>query len=154
MKRCVAWVQFKVNPKAPITTAADDKFCDIFPNFMQPIAYFFNESSYSCYLYFCYPLAYRIHYGFDLIIYVPSTIFQLCRDGSSLVEPLLSLAQGHNAVTAVRLAPTATWPRVKYSTIEPLRSLEDSLIKFMRKNLQLHLNYDLMTNFFPFSSLL
>ena len=27
---------------------------------------------------------------FDLILYVPSTIFQLCRDGSSWVEPVLS----------------------------------------------------------------
>ena len=27
---------------------------------------------------------------FDLILYVPSTIFQLYRDGSSWVEPLLS----------------------------------------------------------------
>ena len=27
---------------------------------------------------------------FDLILYVPSTIFQLYRDGSSSVEPLLS----------------------------------------------------------------
>ena len=27
---------------------------------------------------------------FDLIFYVPSTIFQLNRDGSSLVEPVLS----------------------------------------------------------------
>ena len=27
---------------------------------------------------------------FDLILYVPSTIFQLNRDGSSLVEPVLS----------------------------------------------------------------
>ena len=27
---------------------------------------------------------------FDLIFYVPSTIFQLCRDGSSSVEPVLS----------------------------------------------------------------
>ena len=27
---------------------------------------------------------------FDLIIYVPSTIFQLYRDGSSWVEPVLS----------------------------------------------------------------
>ena len=26
---------------------------------------------------------------FDLVIYVPSTIFQLCRDRSSLVEPVL-----------------------------------------------------------------
>ena len=27
---------------------------------------------------------------FDLILYVPSTIFQLNREGSSLVEPVLS----------------------------------------------------------------
>ena len=27
---------------------------------------------------------------FDLILYVPSTISQLCRDGSSWVEPVLS----------------------------------------------------------------
>ena len=27
---------------------------------------------------------------FDLILYVPSTIFQLCRDRSSWVEPVLS----------------------------------------------------------------
>ena len=27
---------------------------------------------------------------FDLILYIPSTIFQLCRDGSSWVEPVLS----------------------------------------------------------------
>ena len=49
-------------------------------------------------------------------------VFQLCRDGPSLVEPVLSsglpwlnqylarinvLAQGHNAVTPVRLEPMA-----------------------------------------------
>ena len=28
---------------------------------------------------------------FHLILYVPSTIFQLCRDGSSWVEPVLTL---------------------------------------------------------------
>ena len=27
---------------------------------------------------------------FDLILYIPSAIFQLCRDGSSWVEPVLS----------------------------------------------------------------
>ena len=27
---------------------------------------------------------------FYLILYIPSTIFQLCRDGSSCVEPVLS----------------------------------------------------------------
>ena len=27
---------------------------------------------------------------FDLILYIPSTIFQLCKDGSSWVEPVLS----------------------------------------------------------------
>ena len=31
-----------------------------------------------------------IHFLFDFILYVPSTIFQLNRDGSSWVEPVLS----------------------------------------------------------------
>ena len=64
---------------------------------------------------------------FDLILYVPSTIFQLNRDGSSWVEPVLSydkcvLLKDHNAVTPVRLKPVASWSRVKHSTTEPLRS--------------------------------
>ena len=47
---------------------------------------------------------------FDLILYVPSSIFQLNRDGSSWVEPVLSydkcvLLKDHNAVTPVRLEP-------------------------------------------------
>ena len=49
-------------------------------------------------------------------------------DGSSLVEPVLSydkcvLLKDHNAVTQVRLEPTALRSRVKHSTTEPLRSL-------------------------------
>ena len=38
------------------------------------------------------PLLYRLFLDhlFDLILYVPSTIFQLNRDGSSCVEPVLS----------------------------------------------------------------
>ena len=49
----------------------------------------------------------------DLILYVPSTIFHLNRDGSSLVEPVLSsdkcaLLKDHNAVTPVRLEPAAS----------------------------------------------
>ena len=65
---------------------------------------------------------------FDLILYVPSTIFQLNRDGSSWVEPVLSwdkcvLLKDHNAVKLVRLEPTALWSRMKHSTTEPLRSL-------------------------------
>ena len=49
---------------------------------------------------------------FDLILYVPSTIFQLNRDGSSWVEPVLSydkcdLRNDHSAGTLVRLEPPA-----------------------------------------------
>ena len=63
-----------------------------------------------------------------LILYVPSTIFQLNRDGSSWVEPVLSLdkcvlLKDHNAVTPVRLEPAAPLFRVKHSTTEPLPSL-------------------------------
>ena len=65
---------------------------------------------------------------FDLILYIPSTIFQLYRDGSSWVEPVLSydkcvLLKDHNAVTPVRLEPATLRSRVKHSTTEPLRSL-------------------------------
>ena len=65
---------------------------------------------------------------FDLILYVPSTIFQFNRDGSSWVEPVLSLdkcalLKDHNAATPVRLETAAPRSRVKHSTTEPLRSL-------------------------------
>ena len=65
---------------------------------------------------------------FDLILYVPSTIFQLNRDGSSWVKPVLSydkcaLLKAHNAVTPVRLEPAASRSRVKHSTTEPPRYL-------------------------------
>ena len=60
---------------------------------------------------------------FDLFLYVPSKIFQLNRDGSSWVEPVLSLykcalLKDHNSVTPVRLEPTAPRSRVKHSTTE------------------------------------
>ena len=35
-------------------------------------------------------LEHDLHFLFDLILYVPSTIFQLYSDGSSWVEPVLS----------------------------------------------------------------
>ena len=65
---------------------------------------------------------------FYLILYVISTIFQLYRDGSSWVEPVLSLdicglLKDHNAVTLMRLEPGALRSWVKHSTTEPLRSL-------------------------------
>ena len=79
-------------------------------------------------------------YLFDLILYVPSTIFQLNRDGSSRVEPVLSydkcvLLKDHNAVTPVRLKPAVSRSRVKHSTIEPLLRLRQptkNLDKSMR----------------------
>ena len=65
---------------------------------------------------------------FDLILYVPSTIFLLIRDRSSWVEPVLCLAQEPNAVTPVRLEPRASLSRVMHSTTEPLRSLRKMLL--------------------------
>ena len=58
---------------------------------------------------------------FDLILFLPSTIFQLNREGPSWVEPVLKarinvLAQGHKAVTPVILEPAAPRSRVKHST--------------------------------------
>ena len=65
---------------------------------------------------------------FDFILNVPSTIFQLNRDWSSWVIPVLSqdksvLLEYHNAVMPVRLEPAAPRSRVKHSTTEPLHSL-------------------------------
>ena len=62
---------------------------------------------------------------FEFILYVPSTIFQLHRDGSSWVEPVLSydkcvLLKDHNAVTPVWLEPAAPRSLVEHSTTEPL----------------------------------
>ena len=59
---------------------------------------------------------------FDLILYVPSTIFQLNRDGPSRVEPVLSydkcvLLKDHNTVTPMRLEPAAPRYRVKHSRL-------------------------------------
>ena len=66
---------------------------------------------------------------FDLILYVPSTIFQLNRDGSSWVEPVLSkikcvLLKDHKVVTPVRIEPAAPPSLVKHSTTEPLPSIK------------------------------
>ena len=84
-------------------------------------------------LIFCYITIFHVscsymNKDFDLILYVPSTIFQLNRDGSSWVEPVLSkdkcvLLKNHNAVTPVRLEPAALRSRVKHFTTEPMWSL-------------------------------
>ena len=70
-------------------------------------------------------MSYLYFWLFDLTLYVPSIIFQLNRDGSSWVEPVLSkgkcvLLKDHNAVTPVRLEPTAPRSRVKHSITELL----------------------------------
>ena len=68
---------------------------------------------------------------FDLILYDPSTIFQLNRYGYSWVEPVLSwdkcvLYKDHNAVMPVGLEHATLRSRVKHSTTEPLHSLPRS----------------------------
>ena len=65
---------------------------------------------------------------FDLILYVPVNNLsvmsgQVFLCSTSTKQGLLCYAQGHNAVTPVRLKPTTTRSRVKNSTTEPLRSL-------------------------------
>ena len=73
---------------------------------------------------------------FDLILYVPSTIFQLNRDGIPWVEPVQSygkfvLLEDQNAVTLVRLEPAAPRSRVKHCTTKPLHSLISDVGIFM-----------------------
>ena len=63
---------------------------------------------------------------FDLILYVLSSIFQLNRDGSSWVEPVLSLdkcvlLKDHNAVTPVRLETAV--PRSRVTLYDQKKSL-------------------------------
>ena len=87
----------------------------------------------TCFLFFLYECPNSVWlvvflFFFYLILYVPSTIFQLNRDVSSLVEPVLSydkcvLLKDHNTVMLVRLEPEAPRSQVKHSTTEPLRSL-------------------------------
>ena len=76
---------------------------------------------------------------FVLFLYVPSTIFQLNRGGSSRVEPVLSedkcvLLKDHNAVTPMRLEPAAPRSRFKHSTTEPLRSRINMWVKFKTRH--------------------
>ena len=64
---------------------------------------------------------------FDFILYSPSIIFHLNREGSSWVKPVLSLdkcvlLKDHKAVMPMRLEPPAPQSWVKHSTTEPLRS--------------------------------
>ena len=74
----------------------------------------------------------RTKYWFDLIHYVPSTSFPLCRSGlpglTGTKLGLMRLAQGHNAMAPVRLEAAATRYRVKHSTTEPLRSEDEVLV--------------------------
>ena len=62
---------------------------------------------------------------FDLILYVPSTIFSVIKGLPGLNQYLARinvLVQGHNTVTPVRLKPVAPLSRDKHSTTKPLRS--------------------------------
>ena len=81
---------------------------------------------------------------FDLILYVPSTIFQLYRYGYSWVEPVQSwdkcfLLKDHNAVKPIMLEPDTLRFRVKHSTTEPQRSLKHTFwFRNKKTNNQLH----------------
>ena len=63
-----------------------------------------------------------------------STISQLCQSGSSWVEPVLSKDKCVLLKMLVRLEPVAPQSRVKYSTTEPLCSLNHRNIKHKANN--------------------
>ena len=74
-------------------------------------------------------------FWFDMILFVPSTIFQLYRGRSSSIEPVLSydkcvLLKDNNAVTPVKLEAAAHMSQVKHSTTEPLCSQRWSDVLF------------------------
>ena len=88
---------------------------------------------------------------FDLILYIPSTIFQLNRDGSSWVEPVLSsdkcvLFKDHNTVTPVRLESAAPGSQVKHSTTEPLPSIVGSSDSDSDRNIPKHFTNNPLSN--------
>ena len=60
---------------------------------------------------------------FDLILYIHQQSFSYIGTGlpglNQYLARINALAQGHNAVTLVRLEPAALWSRVKHSTTEP-----------------------------------
>ena len=63
----------------------------------------------------------------DLILYVTVSncsvlLGRVFLGWTSIKQGLKCFAQGHNAVTRVRLEPTALWSRVKCSTTKPLGS--------------------------------
>ena len=64
----------------------------------------------------------------DLTLYVPVNTFSVMsgrvfHGWTSNKQGLMCIAQGHNAVSPVRLEPTSPRSRVKHSTTEALRSL-------------------------------
>ena len=83
---------------------------------------------------------------FDLILYFPAIIFQINRDVSSWVEPVISwdkwvLLKDHNTVTPVGLEPLAPRSRVKHSTTEPLRSLNRKVTQSDKNKLRIGIFY-------------
>ena len=86
---------------------------------------------------------------FDSILYVPSTIFQLNRDGSSWVETVLSQDKcDHNAVMPVRLEPAAPRSRVKHSTTEPLRSQFKHVFWVLKRTASMRLSVEFTKDMF------
>ena len=71
----------------------------------------------------------RTKYWFDLI---HQQVFRYVGTGlpglTGTKLGLMRLAQGHNAMTPVRLEAAATRYRVKHSTTEPLRSEDEVLV--------------------------
>ena len=71
----------------------------------------------------------RTKYWFDLI---HQQVFRYVGTGlpglTGTKLGLMRLAQGHNAMTLVRLEAAATRYRVKHSTTEPLRSEDEVLV--------------------------
>ena len=70
----------------------------------------------------------KVYTDVGLILYVPVNNLSVTSERvflgwTSTKQGLMCLAQGHNAVTPVRLEPTALRSSVKNSTTEPLRSL-------------------------------
>ena len=95
-------------------------------------------SSWSILQYFWPSFSYRLSLRSLLCLFLSGCLRQVLHDlilyvlgWTSTKLVLMRLAQGHNAVTLVRLEEVAPRSRIKHSTTEPLRSLRQVLLYYL-----------------------
>ena len=86
-----------------------------------------NQSSHSCYCLICVCVC-------AIWFFTSQSKNQLCRDGSSCVDPVLSKINASCSRTQCKLGPATPRSQVKHSTTEPLRPPPLCCLKKMQCN--------------------